>query len=44
EPREVPAIKDLIKQEDPHAFVSIIEVHEALGEGFTYKQKQRHLF
>lgn len=36
-PREIPAIKQLIKQEDPNAFVSILEVHEALGEGFTYK-------
>ena len=35
-PREIPAIKQLIKQEDPNAFVSILEVHEALGEGFTY--------
>lgn len=42
-PREVPAVKQLIKQEDPNAFVSIIEVHEALGEGFTYKQKRHHL-
>lgn len=43
-PREIPAIKQLIRQEDPNAFVSIIEVHEALGEGFTYKQKQHHFF
>ena len=32
------------KQEDPNAFVSILEVHEALGEGFTYKQKRHHFF
>ena len=43
-PREIPAIKQLIKQEDPNAFVSILEVHEALGEGFTYKQNRHHLF
>ena len=43
-PREIPAIKQLIKNEDPNAFISIIEVHEALGEGFTYKQKRHHLF
>lgn len=43
-PREIPAIKQLIKQEDPNAFVSILEVHEALGEGFTYKQKRHHFF
>ena len=43
-PREIPAMKQLIKQEDPNAFVSILEVHEALGEGFTYKQKRHHFF
>ena len=43
-PREIPAIKQLIKQEDPNAFVSILEVHEALGEGFTYKQKRHHFY
>lgn len=42
-PREVPAVKEMISQEDPNAFVTIIEVHEALGEGFTYKQKRHHL-
>ncbi|MBA2915293.1 YitT family protein [Lactobacillus crispatus] len=40
-PREIPSIKALIKQEDPHAFVSIIEVNEAMGEGFTYKKPHR---
>lgn len=43
-PREIPLVKQLIEQEDPRAFVNIIEVHEALGEGFTYKQKHTHLF
>lgn len=43
-PREIAAIKQLIWQEDPNAFISIIEVHEALGEGFTYKQKRHHFF
>lgn len=43
-PREIPAIKQLIRQEDPNAFVSILEVHEAMGEGFTYKQKRHHFF
>ncbi|AWM73664.1 hypothetical protein DKL56_03740 [Lactobacillus apis] len=42
-PREIPAVKELIAAEDPKAFVSVIEVHEALGEGFTYKQKRQHL-
>ena len=43
-PREIPAIKQLIRQENPNAFVSILEVHEAMGEGFTYKQKRHHFF
>lgn len=43
-PREIPLVKQLIQQEDPNAFVNIIEVHEALGEGFTYKKKRQHLF
>ena len=43
-PREIPTIKQLIRQEDPNAFVSILEVHEAMGEGFTYKQKRHHFF
>ncbi|MBC6360886.1 YitT family protein [Lactobacillus apis] len=42
-PREIPTVKELIAAEDPKAFVSVIEVHEALGEGFTYKQKRQHL-
>ena len=42
--REIATIKQLIRQEDPNAFVSIIEVHEALGEGFTYNQKKHHFF
>ena len=43
-PREIATIKQLIRQEDPNAFVSIIEVHEALGEGVTYNQKKHHFF
>ena len=42
-PREIPLVKELIAAEDPQAFVSVIEVHEVLGEGFTYKQKSHHL-
>lgn len=40
-PREIPTVKQLIFNEDPNAFVTIIEVHEALGEGFTYKKPHR---
>ncbi|WP_103661849.1 YitT family protein [Lactobacillus sp. HT06-2] len=43
-PREIPMIKQLIRQEDPKAFVTIIEVHEALGEGFTYNRPHHILF
>lgn len=43
-PREVITIKNLIQEIDPNAFVTVIEVHEALGEGFTYKQKKLKLF
>lgn len=43
-PREIPQIKQLIHHEDPNAFVTIFEVHEALGEGFTYKTKKNHFF
>ncbi|MBP2058033.1 uncharacterized membrane-anchored protein YitT (DUF2179 family) [Lactobacillus colini] len=43
-PREIVTIKNLIEEIDPNAFVTVIEVHEALGEGFTYKQKKRYLF
>lgn len=43
-PREIVTIKNLIESIDPNAFVTVIEVHEALGEGFTYKQKKVKLF
>lgn len=43
-PTEIAAIKRIIDRHDPHAFISILDVHEALGEGFTYAKKQRRLF
>lgn len=42
-PREIPQAKQLVENEDPNAFVTIFDVHEALGEGFSYKQKKVHL-
>ncbi|KRM21984.1 YitT family protein [Latilactobacillus graminis] len=36
-PSEIAHLKRLINHHDPHAFISIIDVHEALGEGFTYE-------
>ncbi|WP_179395376.1 YitT family protein [Lacticaseibacillus absianus] len=43
-PTEIAAVKRIIEQADPQAFVTILDVHEALGEGFTYKKKPRRLF
>ena len=43
-PREISQVKELILREDPNAFVSVIDVHEALGQGFTYERKKRHIF
>ena len=34
---EVAHLKRIIEHQDPTAFISIIDVHEALGEGFTYE-------
>ncbi|MDY5068592.1 MAG: DUF2179 domain-containing protein, partial [Lactobacillus johnsonii] len=41
---EISQVKELILREDPNAFVSVIDVHEALGQGFTYERKKRHIF
>lgn len=35
-PQEVPVAKRIIHEFDPSAFISIINVHEALGEGFGH--------
>ncbi|ANK59466.1 hypothetical protein AYR54_03920 [Loigolactobacillus backii] len=43
-PNEIAAVKRIIAYRDPQAFVSIINVHEAIGEGFTYKRKGRSFF
>lgn len=41
-PSEVVQAKKIIMKIDPSAFVSIIDVHEAVGEGFTYMRKPTH--
>jgi uncharacterized membrane-anchored protein YitT (DUF2179 family) len=41
-PREVKEVKNVIAEIDPHAFVSVINVHEAIGEGFTYMRPKRN--
>lgn len=38
-PSELIQAKKIIMKLDPHAFISILEVHEAVGEGFTYLRK-----
>ena len=43
-PREISNVKNLILEIDSHAFVSIIDVHEALGQGFSYERKKRNIF
>lgn len=35
-PSELTAIKRIVEQYDPKAFISILDVTEAIGEGFTY--------
>lgn len=32
---EIPRLKQIINTIDPHAFVSLLDVHDVLGEGFT---------
>lgn len=32
--REVPRLKQIVREEDDHAFIVITDTHEALGEGF----------
>ena len=33
--REIPRLKRILKDEDPHAFLFITDTHETLGEGFN---------
>ena len=33
--QEVARLKDIVRQADPDAFVTITDAHEALGEGFS---------
>lgn len=43
QPREVPQLKQLIKTIDPQAFVTVINAHEVIGEGFSYQRKKYHI-
>ncbi|WP_088007579.1 YitT family protein [Indiicoccus explosivorum] len=40
---EIVRLKNIITSVDPHAFVSLIEVHDVMGEGFTLDEQKRPL-
>ena len=40
---EIVRLKNIINSVDPHAFVSLIEVHDVMGEGFTLDEKKMPL-
>ncbi len=40
---EVMRLKNIITSIDPHAFVSLIDAHDVLGEGFTLDEQKRPL-
>ncbi|MBP2099683.1 YitT family protein [Enterococcus rivorum] len=42
-PREIMEVKRIVHELDPRAFISVINVHEAIGEGFTYLKPQTSL-
>lgn len=43
-PSEIVEIKRLVHDSDPKAFLSVINVHEAIGEGFTYSKPNKNIF
>lgn len=40
---EMTRLKNIIQQEDPHAFVTLSDVHDVLGEGFTFDENKKPL-
>ena len=40
---EIVRLKNIITSIDPHAFVSVTEVHDVMGEGFTLDEEKRPL-
>lgn len=40
---EIVRLKNIINEVDPHAFVSLIEVHDVIGEGFTLDEQKMPL-
>lgn len=43
-PSEIIEVKRIVHELDPTAFLSVINVHEAIGEGFTYAKPSKKLF
>lgn len=41
--REISSVKEITNNIDPTAFISVINVHEVAGEGFTYLKPKRKL-
>lgn len=41
---EIFRLKGLIRSVDPHAFVSVNEIHDVLGEGFTLDENKKPLY
>lgn len=42
-PREIAIVKNIILEVDSKAFISIIDVHEAIGQGFSYDRKKKQI-
>ncbi|KRL83842.1 hypothetical protein FC32_GL001107 [Ligilactobacillus apodemi DSM 16634 = JCM 16172] len=40
-PRELTALKRIVERYDPKAFISVLDVTEAVGEGFTYDRPKK---
>ena len=40
---EIVRLKNIITSVDPHAFVSLTDVHDVMGEGFTLDEQKRRL-
>ncbi|WEV45202.1 YitT family protein [Streptococcaceae bacterium ESL0687] len=43
-PQEIVEVKKIMAQIDPNAFISIINVHEVVGSGFSYEVKKKKIF
>jgi Uncharacterized conserved protein len=41
-PQEVIAVKEIVEEVDSNAFISIINVHEVVGSGFTYDLRKKN--